>query len=140
MSREESELDADERVSLVRRLIEAWNANDWDALESVWHPEGKIVAPDGWPESGEFTGWAAIRDQFARLKDPWTTERGELNSIELAGERVLANFRWVGEGEASGARLDADIWMLCEFRDQLISGVRYFTDEAEARVAVREDG
>jgi ketosteroid isomerase-like protein len=128
-------MNSSEHDSLVRRWIEAWNDNDWAALESIWHPEGQIVAPEGWPESGEFIGWPAVRDQFARLKDPWTAEDAKDISIEPQGERVLAYFRWVAQGQASGASLDVDVWMLCEFREGRIFRIRYYTNEKEARTA-----
>jgi hypothetical protein len=50
--------------SVFRRSIEAWNAGDWQTLGSRWEEGGEIVAPEGWPESGVFRGWPAIREQF----------------------------------------------------------------------------
>ncbi len=38
------------REAMVRRSIEAWNADDWEKrLEAIWSPDGTIVAPEGWP-------------------------------------------------------------------------------------------
>jgi len=97
---------------LLRRSIEAWNASDWETLESLWDPAGAIVAPEGWPEYGVFEGWPAIREQLKRVKDSWTEEHVEVLSVRPAGERLLAEVRWIVRGEASGAPLEVVMWML----------------------------
>jgi ketosteroid isomerase-like protein len=125
--------------SVLRRSIEAWNENDWGALESMWNPDGHIVAPEGWPEPGQRKGWAAIREQFERIKDSWTEERVEVLAIREVPRGLLADLRWSVKGDASGAPLDVDMWMLCEFEGGRFSSIEYFLDR-EAAMAAAEDG
>jgi ketosteroid isomerase-like protein len=124
-----------EREELVRRSIAAWNAADWQRLESMWKRDGEIVAPEGWPESGTFSGWPAIEQQLRRLKDSWAEERTETISVESRGEAVLTHTRWIVRGEASGAALEVETWMLCEFEGGLLSRATYFLEEEAAHAA-----
>jgi ketosteroid isomerase-like protein len=122
--------------SVFRRSIEAWNANDWETLESLWSPDGSIVAPEGWPEPGTRVGWAAIREQFERIKESWIEERAEVLAIRPVGDRLFADIRWIVRGEASGAPLEVNMWMLCDFEDGRFSAIEYFLDRDAARTAV----
>jgi ketosteroid isomerase-like protein len=120
---------------LVRRSIEAWNRDDWDALEAVWHADGEIVAPPGWPEPGVFSGWPAVRRQFERLKESWSDEHIELASLTTLDRTVLAQVRWRGHGEASGLDLDLEVWMVNFVRGGKLSRVEYHFDEDAARAS-----
>jgi ketosteroid isomerase-like protein len=124
---------------ILRRSLEAWNENDWETLEKLWDPEGEIVAPEGWPESGVRKGWPAIRDQFDRIKDSWSAERVEVLTVGQEGDRLLAHIQWIVRGEASGAPLEVEMWMVCEFHGERFSRIQYFLDGAAARQAAKAD-
>ena len=129
-------MDSGEREELVRRSIEAWTSEDWEqALSELWSPTGVIVAPEGWPESGTFEGWEAMVEQWRRIKDSWAEERIEEVSVQSVDDRVLAEFRWSLRGEASGAPLEVQGWILCEFDGERLSKMTYFLDGDEARGA-----
>ena len=129
-------MDPREREAIFRESIDAWNADDWeDRLRGIWSPDGAIVAPEGWPESGEFHGWPAMVEEWGRLKDSWAEERVEAIELEPIGDRLLGCVRWTMRGEASGAPLEADVWVLCDFEGRLLSKMAYFLNEAAARAA-----
>jgi hypothetical protein len=132
-------MDFREREAIVRASIHGWNSTDWESgLESIWDPEGVIVSPEGWPESGTFVGWEAIVEQWQRIKDSWAEDHVELISAQPAGERLLAEVRWTLQGEASGAPLEVEAWILCEFAGDRISKMTYFLDGDEALAAAEE--
>ena len=82
-------MDSTGRERLVRRSIDAWNADDWeDRLRAIWSPEGTIVSPEGWPESGEFRGWPAMLEQWRRVKGSWAEDRVEVVDLESIGDRA----------------------------------------------------
>jgi hypothetical protein len=124
------------REAIVRASIEAWNSDDWEkGLQSIWDPDGVIVPPEGWPESGTFAGWEAMLEQWRRIKDSWSEERVDLISTEPAGTSVLAHVRWALRGEASGAPLDVQVWILCEFEGERLSKMTYCLDREAADAA-----
>jgi ketosteroid isomerase-like protein len=134
-------VDSAERESLVRRSIDAWNADDWEnQLSAIWSPEGTIVSPEGWPESGEFRGWPAMLEQWRRIKGAWAEDRVEVVELESIGDRVLGSLRWALQGEASGAPLEVDVAILCEFEGERLSKMTYFLDRESARATAEEVG
>lgn len=120
--------------TVVRAGIAAWNENDWGRFEAVNHPDVEVRAPEGWPESGEFKGWAAVRRQFERLKEPWIEERVEVLELTCRGERALLHGRWIGRG-TSGLDFDMDTWQSITVRGGRIARTEFYLDEAAARQA-----
>src|SRR5215216_3593069 len=116
-----------------------WNASDWDALEALWNPDGEIVSPEGWPEPGTFSGWPAMREQFERIKDSWAQDHVEVLSQQFIGDRLLSDIRWTVRGEASGAPLEVEMWMVSAFRDRKFSKIEYFLDRDAAVAAAEGD-
>jgi hypothetical protein len=126
----------EEREALIRRSVEAWNADGWEEqLKAIWRPEGTIVAPQGWPEAGEFKGWPAMVEQWRRIKDSWAEERVDVIDLESIGDRVLAHLRWIMQGEASGAPLEVDVWLVGQTEEDRLSKMAYFLDRETARTA-----
>jgi ketosteroid isomerase-like protein len=134
-------VDPADREGLARRSIEAWNADDWEEqLSALWSPDGTIVSPEGWPESGEFRGWPAMVEQWRRVKGSWAEERVEVVELESIGDRVLAYLRWTLQGDASGAPLEVDVAIVCEFAGERLSKMTYFLDPERARTAAEAPG
>jgi ketosteroid isomerase-like protein len=134
-------VDSTGRERLVRRSIDAWNADDWeDRLRAIWSPEGTIVSPEGWPESGEFRGWPAMLEQWRRVKGSWAEDRVEVVDLESIGDRVLGYLRWILRGDASGAPLEVEVAILCEFDDERLFKMTYFLDRERARTTAEANG
>ena len=93
------------------------------------------MAPEGWPEAGEFKGWPAMVEQWHRIKDSWAEERLDVIELESIDDRVLAHLRWIMQGEASGAPLEVEVWLVGEFEDDRFSKMAYFLDRETARTA-----
>jgi ketosteroid isomerase-like protein len=122
-------------VEVFRRSIEAWNASDWETLESLWNPDGEIESPEGWPETGTFHGWPAIREQLERVKGSWAEEHVEAVAVKEVPAGLLADLHWTMRGDASGAALEVEMWMLSEFRNGLFARATYFLDREAAETA-----
>jgi ketosteroid isomerase-like protein len=128
------------REEIVERSIDAFDRGDWELLEALWDPDGKIVGPEGWPESGTISGWPAILAQFKRLKDSWAEDRIEVVGHTVEGNRVLSRMRWSVRGEASGLPVEQEIWMVADIKDDRFVRAQYFTEEESARAALEEPG
>jgi hypothetical protein len=132
-------VDAEGHEALVRRSVDGWNAEDWEEeLSRVWNPDGLIISPEGWPESGTFKGWNEMVEQWRRIKGSWAEERVELTESQSVGDRVLAHFRWIMRGDASGAPVEGDMWGVYEFGEGRIVKLVYFQDANAARRAAEE--
>ena len=113
--------------ALIERLVEAWNANDWDAIMAVFSPTVEVVPPAGWPESEVARGLTEARDTFERLKSSWVEERLKVTDLDVHGDQVLLGYKWVTKGEAS--RLPVEIQMYAVYEvGELIERVEFFTD------------
>jgi hypothetical protein len=124
-------------LALVRQAVEAWNANDWDTIRELNHPDVEILAPPGWPEAGTFKGWDAVHEQFERLKDPWSEEQVTILGLEEVSDGVvLCNARWIGEGQTSGIEMDLEMWVIYAYEDDKIVLTGFnFDREAALRMA-----
>jgi ketosteroid isomerase-like protein len=117
-------------------FLAAWNANDWRTLGGVCDPEIVIQAPEQWPESGEYHGWASVHAQWLRLKEPFADQSVELlDFAEIDDDTTLVHVRWRGHG-SSGLEIDFDLWTVNRFNGDLVSRIEYYLDEESARTAL----
>jgi ketosteroid isomerase-like protein len=121
-----------ENVDFVRRSFDAWNRNDWEALERFYDPAVEGKGPEGWPETGILRGWEAVRLQFARNKDSWEEEHVEIDEInDVGSDLALAQIRWVTKGRESGITFESPVSILFTVRGKIVR-LEYYFDHAEA--------
>jgi ketosteroid isomerase-like protein len=128
----------EESAEIVRRSFEAWNRNDWEALERFYDPAVTALPPAGWPETGLLEGWEAVRAQFARNKDSWEEEHVEIEEIdELRPDLLVARVRWKTRGKDSGLTFESPVHILFGLRAGRITRLEYYFDrgDAERRIA-----
>lgn len=121
-----------ETDGLARRAIQAWNADDWDGLETMVRPDVVAVGPREWPETGSRNGWPEVRDQFERLKDPWESEHLDVVGIQDTPAGAILEGRWVGTGTGSGIDLDMPVWIYFEATEGLIVQMQFFLAKEQA--------
>jgi ketosteroid isomerase-like protein len=127
------------REEIVEDAFDAFQRKDWERLQSLWEPDGEIVGPDPWPETGTISGWPAVLAQFKRLKDSWAEDRVEIIEHSRSGERLCTRFRWSVRGEASGLESETELWMVSEFSGDRFVRARYFSDAETAQAVLEED-
>ena len=121
--------------SLVRRAIAAWNANDWQTMQSLIAPDVELVAPEHWPETGTYSGWPAVRNLLHGLKEAWSEERLEILAMESRADWVLVNARWVTRGEGSGLDIETEVWIAYRLEGGRTTLIQFSPDEAPVRGA-----
>jgi ketosteroid isomerase-like protein len=120
-------------IELAQEANDAWNRSDWETMEALYWPDAEAVAPKGWPEAEDSLGWEAVLRQFERLKDSWTEEHFELESVEaIDDQRVLQYGRWRAVGKESGIPLDLELWIIAVFRDGKVAKIVFFLERDEA--------
>jgi ketosteroid isomerase-like protein len=93
-----------ENVELVLEAFSLFEAEDFDAITRLWHPEGRITAPKGWPESGPFEGRDAVMEQFRRLASDMGAHRfREVQVLAKDDSWVVVSYIWDVKGAGSGA-------------------------------------
>jgi hypothetical protein len=123
------------RAATARAFIDAFNAQDLDALAATIHPEVAIHAGRGLR-----TGIPAARD-WARRAPGGVQQLILLEGLRERDDRALAlilrEWWWDDEEESSAgpARVEEMAWLF-EFRDGLIASWRPFDDRAEALAAL----
>jgi ketosteroid isomerase-like protein len=128
-----------EDVELVRRMNEAFNRRDRDALPAYYHPDVELRDLQHAPDAPEcLVGIDAIRANWARWDDAFDDFSAEIEECVDAGSYVLATTRWRGRGKDSDLEIDLRAVEVFELADgkiaRLTSG---YATKDEALRAVR---
>jgi ketosteroid isomerase-like protein len=125
---------SEENVEIVRRLIEACNRRDWDAMLETGDPEIEIVTLMSGTHRGH-AGWRRVVEQMAEEVSGFQFVPQDL--IDVGQDRVVAVTRWVGTGYTSGIAVpDTTIGFVYTLRDGLVVRQESFRNRAEALKAV----
>ena len=121
-------------IARIRRLYDAMNADDLDAVTEMGDPDIVLVRVGG---QGELHGTSAIRDWLK--PDAFESQVLEPLDFEVAGDRVLARVRSRVRGAGSGIELEIIAWSVFTFSQEgKISRAELFLEheEDEARRAL----
>jgi ketosteroid isomerase-like protein len=124
---------SEENVEVVLEVFRRFQANDFDGLVALYHPDSRITAPEGWPEPGPFEGRDAVIGQFRRLAADWG-EQG-FSHIELAADRadwVVFTFQWDVRGAESGIAATSKMAVACRLEGAQIAEGHYRWSREEA--------
>ena len=95
-------------IDLIHRAVGCFNNGDWEGLAESFAPDCRMTPLDNWPEPGPFVGRAENLAQFQRLRaDTAGRSRIEVVEMDERGDWVVTHYRWVMEGAASGAVVEA---------------------------------
>ena len=124
-----------ENVEIVKTALEAWNADDWDALRELYDPDVIVCPAADWPEKGPFVGQAAVARWFVQLQETWDAQAMEPISdfIDVA-DHVVVRCIWRTTGR--GPEANMAITIKYTLRRGKISGMDYFWNYADALEAV----
>jgi ketosteroid isomerase-like protein len=95
---------SEENVRLALQGFPLFEAEDFDGLTRLWHPDGRVTAQDDWPEPGPFEGRDAVIEQFRRLASDMAEHRfREVTVLAADDDWVVISFVWDVRGAASAA-------------------------------------
>ena len=124
---------SEENVEIVMESFRRFRPGELEEWAVLFHPEGLVTAPQGWPEPGPFVGREAIVRQFELLFRDWSEYRFEdIEVVVDSGEWVVITWRLHTRGHGSGLEADFDFAVATRIRDSLIaeSHFRWKLDEA----------
>jgi ketosteroid isomerase-like protein len=122
-----------ENVEIVRRLLEASNRRDFDAMVDTGDPEIEIVTLMSGTYRGH-AGWRRLIEQMSVEVSGFQFVPEDL--IDVGQDRVVAVTRWVGAGRTSGIAFSQTIGFVYTLRDGLVVRQESFRNRAEALKAV----
>jgi ketosteroid isomerase-like protein len=122
----------DDNVEVVRRLMEAYEAGDTDAVLALADPDIEIVE---WPEAPDhrtFRGHAGVLQAFASWAEAWEWVRVDVEEIVGANNRVLLSGRTRGKGKGSSLEVEMGAFNVYTLRDGKVTRTEFFTSEEPA--------
>ena len=131
-------MDPEQRVDLVRRGIEAYDAGDLEGALALLHPDVEIYAPPELINAGSFRG----RDGFVRWAqhwdDAWESFEQRIDSIEPVGEdHAVAVVTQHAKGAGSGVEVTMTVGQLYGVRDGLCVFFGIYPDPQAAMADAR---
>jgi ketosteroid isomerase-like protein len=129
-----------ENVAAAKRIYEARNRGDVDAVlaechpDVVWHPH--LARLGGEPIEGH----QGVRDYLASLEEDWVGFRHELEQFFDAGDKVVAFLHTYARGPSSGVDVDVAVAHVLTFEyGKCIEFVSYHDRDEALRVAGLRD-
>ncbi len=121
-----------ENVELTHRMVEWFNASDVDALQAHVTDDVEIVPLRAALEDTVYRGPGAAAAFAADNDESWEGIQFDAEAFRDGGERVVAVGMLSARARRTGAEVRARLGMLFEFKGDLVSKVRTYTDVDEA--------
>jgi ketosteroid isomerase-like protein len=123
-------------LGVVRRVMDACNAGDFEALAALYHPEAVLVG-DILLGREEFKGGPGVTAAVERAAERWEQYSSESEVVEddAISDRVLV--RSFVQARSWGTPLVSEwiSWVVITVRDGLVYRVNVFRTEQEGRLA-----
>jgi len=131
-----------DNVKLAKRVIDAFNGRDADAIfecvtpDIEWFPAVPVSFG-----GGALRGREGIESYLRDVSDTWAEYRVLSEDFrDLGRDQVLVLSRVQGRGASSGGRIDEAMGQIFDIRDGKVSRVRTYLDHGEALKAVGLEG
>jgi ketosteroid isomerase-like protein len=123
----------EENMAAMRRMTDAFDGKDWQAVLADLDPEVEIDDADIPEATGgdSFLAWIARWDE---AWDSWHTEDVDIRPAD--DDQVIALFTMVVKGRGSGVELRRADALVASFRGGKAVKLGYYNDQAQALKAV----
>jgi ketosteroid isomerase-like protein len=126
-----------ENVEVVRRLLEAYNRADFQAIAERCHEDFQFTSVMTAVEETSYQGkdtWERYWHDMHQTWEDWRLE--ELRFFDGGEDRVAVLMRLVGKGKTSGVPVDREIGIAYRMRDGKMWRARSYLDPRAALEAV----
>ncbi len=122
-----------ERLELVRRSYESFNANDLEAALEMFDPgiEWHTYIVPG-PGGGVYRGHDGVRELWSEAKKIFGDFRNVPEEMFDAGDQIVIFVRVEGVGAMSGVAVEARIAHVMTFRGEKVVTVQSYEDRDSA--------
>jgi len=124
-----------ENVEVVRRGIQAFNANDWELALSFYDPDVEWYPYMAAIESRLYTGRTSIRRMWDEMREQFPDFKMEPEEVEDFGDCVVVALVARGTGRASGIESSTrftQVWTLSKGKIIRVQGFRQRNDALRA--------
>jgi len=123
-------------VELVRRIVDALNRGDVEAMLADMHPDFEWCPLETSPMARVYRGHAQVRDYVEDWLSTFERVRLELEDPAEVGGRVVATVRGRARGRGSGLELDNRFCQVWTVRDGVAVAMEEHPDRAQALAAI----
>jgi ketosteroid isomerase-like protein len=130
----------DERVTVLRRGIDAWNRGDLDGILRFFSPDVEIRLSGAFPGlKRDYRGHEGYREFWHSFREMWSTLQVELVENEPVGDLLLSTVRFHGRGR-EGIDVEQSFYFLWEFSDdgRTVTAYRAYPSHELAQDAANE--
>lgn len=123
---------------VVRRVMDACDAGDFEAAAALYHPEAEITGGNLLGRGEEFKGGpGAVAAAVERAGERWEQFRAESEVVEDVDTSDHVLVRSFVQARSRGTPLLSEwvSWAVFTVRDGLVYRVRFFRTEQEGRLA-----
>lgn len=125
-------------VRLLRRVYEAWDALDGEAVIALLDPEFEWVNPVYAVDPGIRRGHDGFRKVMENLDASFCEQSRVIEALVDLGDRVLAHTIFRTTGRDSGAKIDIPEQHLWTLHDGKVLRIQWFHDVSEAERAAHD--
>ena len=109
---------AEDRIELVRRGFQAYNARDAGAVFRLLDPDVEIYSTDELMNPGTFHGHEGYLRWIGQWEEAWEDFQNVPEEIQAVGERhAVARVRASGRGRGSGVEVGQTVGYLYDVRE-----------------------
>ena len=124
---------AQDSIDLVKLGVAALNRRDVDGMLATLHPEVRLEPLRAVHDGTAYHGHQGLQDWLRDMQEDWDEQRVEVLDVrELSAGQVLLEALLHVRYRASGVEMEAPGAWLCEFREGMISRIRFFGDTDSA--------
>jgi ketosteroid isomerase-like protein len=127
-----------DNVRLVRRMYEAWNARDREAVSEIVDSEVEYVNPENAVEPGIRRGHEGLFAVMDNLEASFDKQDVRIDEMIDLGDRMLCHVVFRARGRDSGADVEIPEQHLWTFRDGKILRLQWFHDRDAAERAAQD--
>jgi ketosteroid isomerase-like protein len=99
---------ADDPESVVRRVLDAYNAGDVDALLAECHPDVLVVEDPSFPDARTYRGHDGVRELAHNWAQAWANQRSDVEELSVEGDTVRVVVRFTGQGASTGIPVEIE--------------------------------
>jgi len=111
-------ISAEERIELVRRGFEAWEAGDVQTVLDFFDPEVEVFTAEELINAGTYRGHDGFLRWAQQWFEAWEDFRNTPQEIVAAGDsHAVARVRQTGRGRGSGVEVEMTVGWTFDVRD-----------------------